>query len=123
MKTKIYRNQKDPRSFGLKFDDIQRTQVQLSAVGELEGEVVVTIARRNRDDFGDFNADPDYLKDYNANMNDVVRDLIGACDRDMKGNFDISALSGENSTKLHVCMRPGGACSFEELVRRIQAHF
>jgi hypothetical protein len=113
---KIYRNNKDPRKIGLKFDDLASTQMLLAASGTLEDEVKVSISYRNRDLDGDFNADPDYIKNYDADSSWVVKTLLDACDRDCESKFKVHFVSDDGGTKVVSVRRSDTGMTFQALI-------
>lgn len=116
---KIYRNHKDTRTVGIKFDDLASTQVLLTATGALEDEVKVSISYRNRDLHGDFNADPDYVKDYDADMTWVVSRLLDACDHDREDKFGIRFIEDNGTAKVIGIRKDASGMDFNALVDRV----
>ncbi len=112
---KVYRNNKDLRKIGLKFDNLESTQMLLAASGSLEDEVKVSIGYRNRDLDGDFNADPDYIKDYDADLSWVVKTLLDACDRDCESKFNVRFVS-DDGTKVVSVRKSDTGMTFQALI-------
>lgn len=116
---KVYRNLRKAQVIGIKFDDLGNTQKLLTASGSLDGEVVIRREFRDRDSQGDFNADPDFQKDYNADMSWVIGDLIGACEYEKDELlFEIRYISDDA-----IGIRTSGSgIDYSELVSRV-THF
>ena len=72
---KIYRHKTDPKTIGVKFEDIRRTMVQINAEGDLGTAVKLTLTSREKDN--DFNADSCFAKDYNADIHGIFAELLG----------------------------------------------
>lgn len=113
---KVYRNNKDPRKIGLKFDNLASTQMLLAASGTLEDEVKVSISYRNRDLDGDFNADPDYIKNYDADLSWVVKTLLDACDRDCESKFNVRFVSDDGGVKIVSVCKSDAGMTFQALI-------
>ena len=113
---KVYRNIKEGGVVGIKYDDMGNTQLLLTATGSLDKEVVITREFRDRDSQGDFNADPDFQKDYNADMTWVVGYLIGACEYEKdEFRFEIHHIS---DGKIAISVSEKGI-GYDELVSRV----
>lgn len=72
---KIYRHKTDPKTIGVKYEDIRRTMVQISAEGSLDTAVKLTLTSREKDN--DFNADSCFMKDYDAEIHGIFAELLG----------------------------------------------
>lgn len=117
---KVYRNSKNPKTIGCKFDDLRYSQVGISATGAIDDEVIFEFTKRDRKTEGDFNADPHFMKDYDANMDRIFGDMLGACDKDKEARFSIKHLpAGSACIKVSVTKASDGECDFNELVGRL----
>ena len=116
---KVYRNSKDPRKIGCKFDNLRYSQVGISATGDIEKEVIVEFTKRDRATEGDFNADEHYMKDYDADMARIFGDMLGVCNNDKSARFHLEHQpNGKAFIKVAVTKAQDG-CDFDALIERL----
>jgi hypothetical protein len=117
---KVYRNLHTPKVIGVKFDNLRNSMVTIAADGDIDTAATIEFVARDREVVGDLNADPDFMKDYNADMRQIFADMLGACDVDMSARFKLEHdCSGES-----VCVskaEDGDIDGFDALTERLMS--
>ena len=113
---KIYRHETN-RKIGVKFDDYRKLMVQVTARGSLETAVRFSFSPRKG---VDFNADSRYRKDYNAEIHEIIGELLGI-DNDLRQKRFLTAYA-PNTVEVSIVDDQSngvGIGNYEETVERL----
>lgn len=90
---KIYRSKTNPKIVGVKFDGHWGTpKIQVEADGNIDTVVEFKFVTRSREEGFDFNSEPDFVKDYDTELTDVLLELLGADASDKTKRYCVKQL-------------------------------
>ena len=84
---KVYKNKKTAKLIGVKFDNFCNSMTTITSDGDIGTVATVKFVPRDRKVSGDFNADPDFVKEYDFDMRQIFAGMLGVCGADMTARF------------------------------------
>ena len=114
---KVYKNKHTAKIIGVKFDNFCNSMTTITSDGDIGTVATVKFVPRDRKVSGDFNADPDFVKEYDFDMRQIFAGMLGVCDADMTARFKMEH-SVDDSVRISKA-EDGNIDGFEALAERL----
>lgn len=114
---KVYKNKHTAKLIGVKFDNFRNSMTTITSDGDIGTVATVKFVPRDRKVSGDFNADPDFVKEYDFDMRQIFAGMLGVCDADMTARFKME-YSVDDSVRIGKA-EDGNIDGFEALAERL----
>lgn len=114
---KVYKNKHTAKIIGVKFDNFRNSMTTITSDGDIGTVATVKFVPRDRKVAGDFNADSDFVKEYDFDMRQIFAGMLGVCDADMTARFKME-YSVDDSVRISKA-EDGNIDGFEALAERL----
>lgn len=114
---KVYKNKHTAKLIGVKFDNFRNSMTTITSDGNIGTVATVKFVPRDRKVAGDFNADSDFVKEYDFDMRQIFAGMLGVCDADMTARFKME-YSVDDSVRISKA-EDGNIDGFEALAERL----
>lgn len=114
---KVYKNKHTAKLIGVKFDNFRNSMTTITSDGDIGTVATVKFVPRDRKVAGDFNADSDFVKEYDFDMRQIFAGMLGVCDADMTARFKME-YSVDDSVRISKA-EDGNIDGFEALAERL----
>ena len=114
---KVYKNKHTSKLIGVKFDNFCNSMTTITSDGDIGTVATVKFVPRDRKVAGDFNADSDFVKEYDFDMRQIFAGMLGVCGADMTARFKMK-YSVDDSVRISKA-EDGNIDGFEALAERL----
>lgn len=114
---KVYKNKHTAKIIGVKFDNFRNSMTTITSDGDIGTVATVKFVPRDRKVAGDFNADSDFVKEYDFDMRQIFAGMLSVCEADMTARFKMEH-SVDDSVRISKA-EDGNIDGFEVLAERL----